>query len=391
MKNIEYLIGNENINVKPLPVFSAEACGFLNELSSVILKSPASRQYPDLSAVAFWCRKANIDKKKSIVNDYSCRLGRGLCFHIAPSNIPVNFAFSFFFSLLAGNANIVRIPSKNFGQVNVLIDFIKEILEKYPEIKERTAFVKYERDNEISESFSMLADARMIWGGDKTIEIMRNLKTKPRCVDITFADRYSICIIDAEKILSLDEVNLKRLSENFYNDTFLMDQNACSSPQMIYWVNDNKQGRRIFWDAVEKTAKNKYQLQDAVCVDKYTKACEDSIKNSYIIDKIMYDDNYIYRCEIKEIIPDVKNLRGKCGYFYEFSLNGFNNLFDVVDSKYQTITYFGINPEELLQAIIEKRLVGIERIVPVGKAMDIDVIWDGHNLIAELSRIIHIE
>lgn len=386
MKNIDYLIGNEQINTRPLQVFSDEACGFLNELSSTILKSPVSRQYPDLTAVAFWCRKANIDKKKNIINDYDNRLGRGLCFHIAPSNIPINFAFSFFFSLLAGNANIVRVPSKNFEQVNVLIRFIKEVLEKYPVVKDRTAFIKYERDNEISEHFSMMADARMIWGGDKTIEIMRNLKTKPRCVDIAFADRYSICIIDAKKILSLDEEKLSRLADNFYNDTFLMDQNACSSPQMIYWINDDKDGRMKYWRAIEKTAKKKYQLQDAVCVDKYTKACEDSIRNNEIIDEIITDDNYLYRCEVKEIIPDVENLRGKCGYFYEHSLRDFNELFDVINAKYQTVTYFGIDPVKLLQAIVEKKLVGIDRIVPIGKAMDIDAIWDGHNLVAELSR-----
>ena len=237
----------------------------------------------------------------------------------------------------------------------------------------------------------MMADARMIWGGDKTIEIMRNLKTKPRCVDITFADRYSICMIDAKEILSLDEIKLERLSENFYNDTFLMDQNACSSPQMIYWINDNKNGRVAFWKAVEKTAKKKYQLQDAVCVDKYTKACEDSIKNNDLIDKIITANNYIYRCEVKEIIPDVENLRGKCGYFYEYSLTNINKLLDIVDAKYQTITYFGIDPEKLLQTIVEKKLVGIDRIVPIGKAMDIDAIWDGHNLITELSRIISVQ
>ena len=189
MKNIDYLIGSENIIVQPLQVFSDEACGFLQELSSVILKSPIARQYPDLSAVAFWCRKANIDKKKNIIDNCQNRLGRGLCFHIAPSNIPINFAFSFFFSLLAGNANIVRIPSREFEQVNVLVRIMKDVLENYPEIRERTAFVKYGRDNEITESFSEKADARMIWGGDTTIESIKKLKTKPRCVVITFADR----------------------------------------------------------------------------------------------------------------------------------------------------------------------------------------------------------
>ena len=391
MKNIEYLIGNENICTRPLPVFSTGACGFLQELASVILKSTAARQYPDLSAVAFWCRKANIDKKKSIINDYQNRLGRGLCFHIAPSNIPINFAFSFFFGLLAGNANIVRVPSKDFAQVNVLIGFIKDILEKYPDIKERTAFIKYERDNEISEHFSMMSDARMIWGGDKTIESIRSLKTKPRCVDITFADRYSICIIDAESILSLDETKLILLVENFYNDTFLMDQNACSSPQMIYWINDNKNARMRFWNVVEKVAKNKYPLQDAVCVDKYTKFCEDSIDNGEITDRIDFHDNYLYRCEIKKLSLSVDGLRGKCGYFYEYSLKEFDELFNIINPKYQTITYFGIDPKELQRAVIEKRIDGVDRIVPIGKAMDIDAIWDGHNLISELSRVITVK
>jgi hypothetical protein len=390
MRNIEYLIGNENICTRPLPVFSTEVCGFLQELSSEILKSPSTRQYPDLSAAAFWCRKANIDKKKSIISDYQNRLGRGLCFHITPSNIPINFVFSFFFGMLAGNANIVRIPSKDFVQVNILIDFIKKTLEKYPDIRERTALVKYERDNEISEKFSMMADARMIWGGDKTIANIRSLKTKPRCVDITFADRYSFCIMNAESVLSLDETKLIRLVEDFYNDTFLMDQNACSSPQMIYWVNDNKDARLRFWNAVKKIAEKKYQLQDAVCVDKYTKFCEDSIDNGEIIDKIVFNDNYLYRCEIKKLSLYVDSLRGKCGYFYEYSLKKFDELFNIVNPKYQTITYFGIDPKELQRMVIEKRLNGIDRIVPIGKAMDIDEIWDGHNLIAELSRIITI-
>ena len=146
-----------------------------------------------------------------------------------------------------------------------------------------------------------------------------------------------------------------------------------------------------FWNAIEKIAIKKYQLQDAVCVDKYTKFCEDSIENGGIINKIIFHNNYLYRCEVGYLVSDIESLRGKSGYFYEYSLSDFNKLFDVVNAKYQTITYFGINPEKLLENIIEKKLVGIDRIVPVGKAMDIDAIWDGHNIISELSRIIHIE
>ena len=33
---------------------------------------------------------------------------------------------------------------------------------------------------------------------------------------------------------------------------------------------------------------------------------------------------------------------------------------------------------------------GIDRIVPVGKTMDFDLIWDGYNLYERLTRTIHI-
>lgn len=389
MSSVKYLIGNENTKTSPIAIYSDEACAFLDEVSQTLLKSPQSRLYPDISALAFWARKANISKLKSEIQEMDGRLGRGLCFHITPSNIPINCVFSFFFSLLAGNANIVRLPSKEFLQVDFICEVFNQILEKYPTIKERTAFVKYPADNSITEEFSKIADVRMIWGGDKTISSVKKLETKPRCYDITFADRYSICIIDAQKIQAASEDEIKHLSENFYNDTYLMDQNACSSPQLILWTNDNYTVRSRFWKAVYKTAGGKYVLQDASSVDKYTKLCEDSV-NLDIVKSFAHKDNLLYRAEISILSKNMEDLRGKCGYFYEYSLKNFEELFAIINEKYQTITYFGVNPEDLKNQIVKNNLCGVDRIVPIGKAMDISVVWDGHDLIRELSRIITI-
>ena len=235
-----------------------------------------------------------------------------------------------------------------------------------------------------------MADCRMIWGGDKTISIFKKYETKPRCTDITFPDRYSICIIDGKAILEADEDKMKRLVENFYVDTYLMDQNACSSPQLIYWTNDSEQAREKFWNYVYDYANSKYNLQDAVCVDKYTKFCENAI---------MYDNigetstktNLLYRSQIKTLSGNMTEIRGKGGYFYEYTLADKNELFKVINEKYQTITYFGIDEKELLNDIVKNELTGIDRIVPVGKAMDIDIFWDGHDLARELSRRIGVE
>ena len=95
-----------NVNNTPLSAFDDCVVRFLGDLSSTLLKSPLVRQFPDLSAFAFYIRKANLQKLQAALALERGRLGRGLCFHVAPANIPINFAFSWVFSLLAGNANI---------------------------------------------------------------------------------------------------------------------------------------------------------------------------------------------------------------------------------------------------------------------------------------------
>ena len=378
-----------NVNNTPLRPFEPMVLNCLGEISVAILKSPVGRQFPDLTAFAFYIRKANLQKLEAELTSDEIRLGRGLCFHVAPANIPVNFAFTWVFSLLAGNANIVRLPSKDFPQVDALLAIINTVLDKYPELKDRNAFVKYPRtDNETTTAYSQKADCRMIWGGDRTIAAIKALPTRPRCVDITFADRYSIALINAEAILKADDVQIARLSQDFYNDTYLMDQNACSSPQVILWEGTNiEEAQERFWAVVEEVAKAKYALQDAVAVDKYTLFCEETVGNDNI-QSIRRKGNLLYRVELKSLPPDIVSHRGKAGFFFEYALGNRQELFSAITEKFQTITQFGIDVVELAQQIAAAHLRGIDRIVPIGKAMDIGVFWDGHDLIRELSRCV---
>ena len=361
----------------------------LGEISSAILKSPVGRQFPDLTAFAFYIRKANLQKLESALSPDEIRLGRGLCFHIAPANIPINFAFTWVFSLLAGNANVVRLPSKDFPQVDALLSIINATLEKYPALKERNAFVKYPRtDNETTAAYCQMADCRMIWGGDRTIAAIKALPTKPRCVDITFADRYSVALINAEASLKADGNQIARLAQDFYNDTYLMDQNACSSPQVILWEGRNvEKAKERFWDAVYELAAKKYVLQDAVAVDKYTLFCEEAVGNANI-ESVTQKGNLLYRVELKSLPSDIISHRGKAGFFFEYTLADRQELFSVVTEKFQTITQFGVDANSLRRQIVEYNLRGIDRVVPIGHAMDIGVIWDGYDLIRILSRVV---
>lgn len=387
MNGVEYVIGSEHIVTTPLQVFDKGVRAFIEALSAELLKSSSSHAMPDLAALAFWGRRASLQKMSQEFDGIKDRLGRGLCFHITPSNIPINFAFSYLFSLLAGNSNIVRLPSKAFPQVDAFCDALTSVIKKYPDVAKRTALVRYPRNNEITATFCKRADVRMIWGGDNTIALMRSIPASPRCVDIAFADRFSLALLDGGVVRDAEDVQILRLAENFYNDTFLMDQNACSSPQLILWQNDDASARKRFWQAVTDYARKKYVLQDAVAVDKYTALCERAILSNNI-KSISRSNNLIYRIELRELTSAIVEYRGKGGFFHEYALTNWKDFFSVVTDKFQTITYFGVDKEALQKAVIESKVRGIDRIVPVGKAMDIGIFWDGHDLIRELSRVI---
>ena len=62
-----------------------------------------------------------------------------------------------------------------------------------------------------------------------------------------------------------------------------------------------------------------------------------------------------------------------------------------MNNKFQTLTYFGLNKSDLINFVIKNRLNGIDRVVPIGKALDIGVVWDGYDILGSLSRIINVE
>jgi len=392
---ISYLAGSETVANRTFTPYDELLCEFLNELSSELRSNKELVIYPDIMAFAFWCRKANIAKLKKNFEDGRARLGLGLVFHITPSNVPINFAFSFVFGLLSGNSNIVRVPSKSFPQIDIICSTIDHLFDsdRYKDIKTMTTFVRYEQNNEITAMFSSNCNARMIWGGDATIKGIRKLPIIERCVDIAFSDRYSFCIFDASSVIKLDTTARKRLAESFYNDIYLMDQNACSSPHLIVWLGDSdviKKAKKRFWDSVYEITASKYILQPVNAVDKYMLLCESAIELNNIT-SFKKHGNYIYRIELDNLPDNVDYLRGKYGYFFEYGTQNVDSIAHIVNTKYQTLTYFGFDKSDLLNFVLKNRLLGIDRIVPIGEALDIGVIWDGYDIIRSLSRIIDVK
>lgn len=375
----------------PLSPFSDEVILYLNELSSILLRMPEVRHYPDVVTFAFFCRKANLLHLQKEHATNSLRLGRGLVFHIAPSNVPVNFAYSLICGLLAGNNNIVRLPGKQFRQVDLIVEALRTLSadERFDMVSRMVHLIKYDRGGIETTTYSALADVRVIWGGDETIRTIRQSPLPPRSYDIAFADRYSVCVLNAISIL--EEPSLDKIVEGFYNDTYLFDQNACSAPQLMVWVgteNKIEKAKEYFWTALQQYVDRKYKLEPILAVDKLSAFYRQAILSDVV--KEENKNNNLWRVRLRELSADIPQYRCAGGYFSEYSTTDFNDLASIVTTKYQTLAYFGFSKDELQQFVLNNHIKGIDRIVPIGKTTDFSLIWDGYDLITMLSRKITI-
>ncbi len=388
MSEIEYLVGSkkfENLSIKP---FDDVVCNFLSSLSKNINNSNLLKDYSDIKTFAFMCRKSNIKKLKSKINQNEFRRGLGLLFHITPSNIPTNFAYSLLFGVLSGNTNVIKVPSKKFPQIDLICKFINVTLKKYKKVRKMINIVRYQNNDEFTKSISSKCDGRLIWGGDKTINEIRKFPMKEISRDIAFANRNSICLMNSSEILKLNKKDLNRLVQKFYNDTFLVDQNACSSPHVIFWYGNKTNKAKIkFWTELHYFAKNNYNLEYASSFYKYDRLLSDILTNTNYINHTNYG-GYIYCINLKNKHINLTDLVSRWGYFYQFDIKNINMVLNFSNNNTQTLTYFGFKKEMILKNFDLKYFKGIDRIVPVGQALDINLNWDGYDVINALTRII---
>ena len=482
---MEILVGDEHINCTPVRPYDERVCDMLDAWAQAIRGDSEAKAYPDVLTFGFFIRKGSISKKKKeflrscgevsgvgstqVVGTASVqksgaestrntgtgkhsaerRIGRGLAFHVAPSNVPVNCMYTLVFGLLSGCANVVRVPSKEFPQVDILCRTLNEVLkkQKFSQMNHRIQVLRYDRDEKLPDGrpftafFSSICDVRVIWGGDETVANIRENPLSPRAKEITFADRYSVGILDIRAVREASDEELDKLAKDFYNDTYLMDQNACSCPHLILWsmkkymdaciqervaadglaeIPDSaeeakamlepgmKEAQERFWQAVAREAADRYDLADIKVSEKYADLCEtvattasgtkshESVcepsegENSQVSDVKKYADNLLYVCDINEVNRETsEKCRGKYGLFFQMEGIQFDVLKPVLDDpKVQTVAVYGVDTSEVADYVVENGITGVDRVVPFGKTLDIDVVWDGYDLIREMSRII---
>jgi hypothetical protein len=377
----------------PFAPFSSEILSFLQALSVELLSTPESRTFPDIATFAFWCRKSSLMKMKVDFESRESRVGRGNIFHVAPGNVPINFAYSLAAGLLSGNSNVVKLPSQESIQISVVCSTIDRLLvsEDHKALKNHIRLIRYDRTNtKVTSKLSSLCDVRVIWGGDDTISSIRESQIGARAFDVTFADRYSICMIDAYEYL--DNTEPHKLAKDFFNDTYLFDQNACTAPHLIVWRGSEEkitEAKEKFWADVHTLVKSSYEFQAVSSIDKLSAAYRYLAQNTNGT-FVQGLDNLVSRLDVTDPLPGLDEWKASCGLFFEVNVESITEVAHLITRRYQTVSYFGIDPSEIMGMIIDKGLFGIDRIVRIGRTLDFSLYWDGFDLVKTLSRVISI-
>lgn len=397
--SLQFLVGDVDriFDMPEIPVkglFDELIVDFFARLSKELMHTKRAKAFSDVLSYAFWVRSSSIWKEKERFFEKDGtpkkrKLGRGVAFHIAPSNVAVNFAVSFTSALLAGNPCIVRVSNKEFEQVDLIVGAINHVMDELPEMKKYLVIVRYEHSKELTDILSSICDLRIVWGGNRTLSEVRQSPLPPRAIEMAFPDRHSLAIVNANEYLSRDA---KKVADDFYIDTYFTDQNACSSPRLIVWMGSDagkiEEAKEKFYQTLKTKLDNEYDMAPILAIDKWNALCEFSATHEGVA--LQSDNNVLVRIKVDSLTSDLMDYKMGGGYFFEYEAEDIKEVVPVLTKPCQTISYLGIDQEKIYEMVAKNGVRGVDRIVPMGHTMDLSFFWDGYDMIDTMSRYVDV-
>jgi hypothetical protein len=330
-----------------------------------------------------------IERTLSLPGFSGRRVPAGMVFHVAPANVDTMFIYSWALSFLAGNANIVRLTTQATPLTNDLLECLDSLVSACPDACRGNLFLTYEHDEATTDRLSLACDARLVWGGDETVRRLRASPLSPHATERSFASKRSICILGARAYLEANADDRKRLAGHMSADVAPFGQMACSSPQVVYWVGPEPECRKA-WTAFGL----EFELAMAA------KLGEASL--GWAVRRINFGFDFAASgaAVLLDHSPHATQVfapaaRGAepsepcgAGLLHHASVGAPGDIVPLLDRNHQTITHFGLARNELEALAEGAGRAGVDRIVPVGSALDFGPYWDGFNLWDDLTRLV---
>ncbi|GAA4037369.1 hypothetical protein GCM10022247_74000 [Allokutzneria multivorans] len=174
-------------------------------------------------------RLARFDFRKQV---FEAWVPVGLLAHIAPGNAPAAGALSCLEGLLSGNLNVVKTSGDDSRFTAELLSALAEA-DPTGQIAERVIVLHYSSSRrEWLERMCAPADAVAAWGGEEALAGVASV-LRPGCRLVDWGPKLSFAYLTSDSWA--DEETLRAVAA----DVCAMDQQACSSPQVVYLDTDD--------------------------------------------------------------------------------------------------------------------------------------------------------
>ena len=372
--------------------FAAPRRQTLAELSRRILTDPSLRSDPAAVALGYWLRRSNIDamaqafERRQQASPNTVFVPAGRVFHVAPGNVDTVFVYSWALSYLCGNQNIVRVSGRTSQVLAQLLDALSTQMQTDSELAGGNRFLTYEHDREVSEALSNWATHRVIWGGDETVAELRLLPLSPHASERTFGSKFSYSVMSLPAYCNASPETVEKLAAGFFNDVFMFEQMACSSPHLLVWVGSpgllDAAQTRFHAALAQEIERRGYRGQPGNAIHRlnfvFDLACDVPLRAN------LHDREFL-AVRLSEGAPVTKEICG-AGLLSETRIDELPQLLEFAQPHDQTVTHFGFDESELREIAQQAGARGVDRFVPVGEALAFDTTWDGYDLISDFLR-----
>ncbi|MBB5866738.1 hypothetical protein F4553_000117 [Allocatelliglobosispora scoriae] len=367
---------------------------FFDTVGRILLDPAIARSRPELAALGAFLRRGRTRAELARVGDEPGlkRFPRGLVLHIAPANVDALYVYSWALSALAGNHNVVRVSSRAGEATTEILRVLHSALDSDGSLASAIGptqrIVAYDHDDAINETLAAACDLRVLWGGDRSIAELRGHSLAPSARDLTFPDRSSFAVINAERFGTACESAQSRVAGAFHADSYWYDQAACASPRTVFWVGSPAvvaAAQEGFYRLLADVVATRGPAADpAMAIHKRVSTYGLAVAGAATaIQHIGHDVTVVYLAGTGNVPRDWLG----AGVFPQVRLDSLTELVELVERRDQTLTYYGFEQDELAGLARDLGGRGIDRIVPIGRALEFTSRWDGYDLLSEFTRI----
>ncbi len=373
--------------------FAEARVELLGELSRRISSSPHFRRDPSLATLGGWLRPSTVipmieacRTRDKAGQGRFVRVPDGLVFHIAPSNVDTVFAYSWALSYVCGNVNIVRLSSERGETIAELLSILSALGDNERRFAAQNAFISYAHDEAVTETLSMACDHRMVWGGNETVSRVRAVKLNPHASERYFSSKFSYALVDVSRFMGDSESAREKLAKDFCADMLPFSQMACASPHVVFWVgnhpNDCKVAAEVFDKAVSRHIQHLGRGEDVgVAARRHINAFELAAS---VPSRVRLGLN-ITTAFVDDVADIDRQIRGG-GFLIHAGIEDVASLCRFASDGDQTLTYWGLDEQSVRDLAAKLGMLGVDRVVPIGKALDFGPTWDGFDLLDDLTR-----